>query len=330
MHYAGLDIHKEFTVGVIKTKDGELLKQDKFRNTEEEIKEFFEGFPSNDTEVVMESCCVWEHIYEKINSMGYKVKLANPLKTKAIAFARIKTDKIDASTLTDLLRANLVAESYIPPKEIRNVRDVVRQRRSLVRGRTQIKNKISAILNRNGITTPHKHLYPATINWLKDTIDVTDVLQSYFNLHEQYENEIKFVDEAIQNMASNNKQAQLLKTIPGIGSIRAMELIAEIGDINRFSNSSQLCSYAGLVPSIRQSGNSLKFGGLIRQASKTLKCTLIEASWVAVGRKEVNPLKLHYLRLKDKKGKQKAICATARKMLCVVHSMLRKNEEFRY
>jgi len=132
----------------------------------------------------------------------------------------------------------------------------------------------------------------------------------------------------MKDMAEDNKQACLLMTIPGIGAIRAMELLAEIADINRFENASKLCSYAGLVPSVKQSGNSLRFGRLIKQASKSLKYILIEASWNAVRTREANRLKLHYLKLCKKKSKQKAICATARKMLCVIHSMLRKNQEF--
>jgi transposase len=279
--------------------------------------------------VVIESTCLWEHIYDKLEKGGYQVKLSNPTKTKAIAFAKIKTDSVDASTLADLLRANLVAESYIPTKEVRALRDVVRQRKTLVKGRTQIKNKIHAILIRQGIKLPYKSLCPKAINWLNKNIDINDILINYFNILEQYNNEVKFIENRIEEIAYKNKQARLLMTIPGIGSIRAMEIIAEIADINRFENASKLCSYAGLVPSIRQSGNSLKFGSLIKQASRSLKNALIESSWVAVRSKETNSLKLHYLRLKDKKGKQKAICATARKMLCVIHAMLRKNQEFR-
>jgi transposase len=192
-------------------------------------------------------------------------------KTKAIAFAKIKTDSVDASTLADLLRANLVAESYIPTKEVRALRDVVRQRKTLVKGRTQIKNKIHAILIRQGIKLPYKSLCPKAINWLNKNIDINDILISYFNILEQYNNEVKFIENRIEEIAYKNKQARLLMTIPGIGSIRAMEIIAEIADINRFENASKLCSYAGLVPSIRQSGNSLKFGSLNKTSKQIIK-----------------------------------------------------------
>ena len=328
MYYAGLDIHKAFTVGVIKTKEGEEVNKGKFTNTEENFKGFFKDFPPNKTKVVIESTCLWEHIYDKLQALGYEVKLSNPTRTKAIAYAKIKTDSIDASTLADLLRANLIPESYIPNKETRKLRDVVRQRKSLVKGRTQIKNKIHSILIRQGIKLPYTSLCPSAVNWLEENIDINSILQTYFNLLEQYNNELQEIDNHIEKLAYKSKQAKLLMTIPGIGSIRAMDLIAEIADISRFESSSKLCSYAGLVPSIKQSGNSLRFGGLIRQASRSLKYILVEASWNAVRTKEANRLQLFYKKLKDKKGKQKAICATARKLCCVIYSMLRNQQEF--
>jgi len=187
MYYAGLDIHKETTTGAIKDKEGEVLNKSRFENTEENFKEFFRDFPPDKTKVVIESTCLWEHIYDKLEAMGYSIKLSNPNKTRLIAEAQIKTDAIDASTLADLLRANLVAESYIPSKKIRRLRDVTRQRKTLVKGRTQIKNKIHAILIRHGIKLPCKTLCPTSISWLHNNIDINDVLRSYFNILEQYE-----------------------------------------------------------------------------------------------------------------------------------------------
>jgi len=117
-------------------------------------------------------------------------------------------------------------------------------------------------------------------------------------------------------------------TIPGIAEIRAMQLVAEIGEIDRFKTSEMFCSYAGLVPGIRQSGTTLKFGKLVKQSNKIIKATLIEASWNIIRTKEPNDLKIFFKKLSKKKGKQKAICAVARKLGGIVHAMLRKQEEF--
>jgi transposase len=328
MQYVGLDIHKKFTYGVIKDKEGNILGESKFDNGEEQFNEFLSNYDSKETKIVMESTGVWEWIYEYLDGQGYKVILANPVRTKAIASAKIKTDKIDASILADLLRANLIAESYVPPKEVRKLRELTRQRNTLVKGRTQISNKIHAILTQNGLTLPWTGLCKKAISWLVELSEERPHLKSYINLHKKFTEEIKMVDNEIINFAEQDEHAQLLQTVPGIGPRRATELLSEIGEWDRFSDGRRLCCYAGLVPSVRQSGSTLKFGGLIKQANKSIKYILIETSWNLVRTKETNPLQEFYKKLEKKKGKQRAICATARKLCCVIYAMLRKQQTF--
>jgi transposase len=331
MNYIGMDIHKQFTVAVAKDRDGNKLAEEKFENSKDNFKIFLEEFAPEETKIVIESTSIWGYIYDMLEEMKYEVKLANPTKTRAIAEARIKTDSIDASTLCDLLRANLVAESYIPPKEIRNLRNIMRQRKTIVKMKTQVKNKIHAILLMNGIKLPYTTLGKTAMQWIIEEIKTTtikSVLVSYINLLEQHDFELKKLGERITEIAMQNKEAQILMTVHGIASVRALEIVAEIGDIKRFESSEKLCSYAGLVPGIRQSGAKLTFGRLIKQSNKSLKYVLVEASWSLVRVKENNRFRDFYLKLSKKKGKQKAICAVARKLCCVVYVMLTKNQEF--
>ena len=331
MNYIGMDIHKQFTVAVAKDKDGNKLAEEKFDNSQDNFKMFLKDFVPEETKIVIESTSIWEYIFEILDEMKYEVKLANPSKTRAIAEARIKTDSIDANTLCDLLRANLVAESYIPPKEIRNLRNIMRQRSSIVKGRTQMKNKIHAVLLMNGIKLPYTTLGIKSMQWIIEEIKITtikSVLVSYINIVEQFNFELKKLGERINEIAMQNEKAKLLMTIYGIASVRALEIIAEIGDIKRFESSKKLCSYAGLVPGIKQSGTKIVFGRLIKQANKNLKYVLVETCWNLIRIKENNKFRDFYLKLSKKKGKQKAICATARKLCCVVYAMLTKNQEF--
>ena len=330
MNYIGMVIHKQFTVAVVKDEQGNKLAEDKFDNSEDNFSRFLQAFQPQETKIVIESSSVWEYIYEILDSMSYEVKLANPVRTRAIAEARIKTDSIDASTLADLLRANLVAESYIPPKEIRRLREITRERKTFVKQITQIKNRIHAILTKRGIKIPTTTLCKGTLIWLREKFAEDNVMGHYLKLLEYHAKEMKSVDKQISILSIDNKDAKLLMTIPGIGSTRSLDIVAEIGEIGRFPSVDKLCSYAGLVPSIHQSGSTLRFGRLIKQSSKVLKYNLIEASWNIVRTKESNLLQEFYKKLAKKKGKQKAICATARKMCCVVYAMLKNREEFRY
>lgn len=330
MQYIGLDIHKKFSYGVIKDREGNILAEDKFDNGKEQFNKFLANSPPAETEIVMESTGVWEWIYEFLEEQKYKVILANPIRTKAIASAKVKTDRIDALILSDLLRANLIVQSYVPPKEIRILRELVRQRRTIVKGQTGISNKIHALLMQQGIALPWTTLGKKALVWLKEEFNNKPIMQSYLHLREQFREEIKKADSEIIIFAERDEHAQLLMTIPGIGPRRAVELLAEIGEWDRFSDSDHLCCYAGLVPSVRQSGSTLKFGSLIKQANTSIKYVLIEASWNIVRTKESNPLQEFYKKLKNKKGKQKAICATARKLCCVIYAMLRKQQTFMF
>ncbi len=325
-----MDIHKQFTVAVVKDEQGNKLVEDKFTNSEENFGSFMQQFKPEETKIVIESTCVWEYIYEILEAKKYEVKLANPLRTRAIAEARIKTDSVDASTLADLLRANLVAESYIPPKDVRRLREITRERRTFVKQTTQIKNKIHAILIKRGIELRYATLCNGAIRWIREKLSNEKIILHYLDLLEYHKHKLLEVDKTISDTAHANSNAKLLMTIPGIGTIRSLDIIAEIGEIERFPTANRLCSYAGLVPSIKQSGNTLRVGRLVKQASKVLKSTLIETCWNIVRTKEINLLKEFYKKLAKKKGKQKAICATARKLGCVIHAMLNNKEKFRY
>jgi len=330
MNYIGMDIHKQFTVAVVKDEQGNKLAEEKFTNSEDNFGDFMQQYKPEETKIVIESTCVWEYIYEILEAKKYKVKLANPLKTRAIAGARMKTDSLDASTLSDLLRGNLIFESYIPPKEIRRLREVTRERRTFVKQTTQIKNKIHAILIKRGVEIPSTTLCKSTLMWIREKFKEDNVILHYINLLEYHTKELESINEQIREKTEENKDAKLLMTIPGIAELRALDIIAEIGQISRFSSASHLSSYSGLVPSIKQSGNTLRFGKLVKQSSRTLKSDFIEACWNIVRTKESNPLQEFFKKLAKKKGKQKAICATARKLSCVVYVMLRDKKEFRY
>ena len=166
--------------------------------------------------------------------------------------------------------------------------------------------------------------------WIKDKLSDEKIILNYLDLLEYHKQKLFEIDKIISDTAYANNNAKLLMTIPGIASVRALDLAAEIGEISRFPTAEKLCSYSGLVPSVHQSGNTLRFGNLIKQASKNLKYTLIETCWTLAQSKESNSLQEFYKKLAKKKGKQKAICATARKLCCVIHAMLKNQEEFRY
>src|SRR5438132_7316212 len=214
-------------------------------------------------------------LYELIEDRHPDLVLAHPLKTKAIASARIKTDKIDATTLAHLLRADLVPAAYIPPRAVRDTREILRYRASLVRLRTQVKNKIAAILSKNGIVTPTKTAFGVKSRQFLATVAVRPcyrlALEGYLRQLAHLTDEITQAAQTIEAQAQADPEAQLLCTMPGIGAYSALLILSEIGNVHRFPDSRHLCSYAGLVPSVPSSiprrGTRCSWSGSCRRAA---------------------------------------------------------------
>ena len=146
---AGMDVHKKFCQIIVCTKEGEVIKEGKVKTSEREIREFFYGLKN--ITLAIEASRNYGYIVDALAKDGHEILMAHPLKTRAIAEAKVKSDKIDAKILADLARGNLLPTSWIPPKEIRELRDLVRQRIFLVRQRTKLKNRIHAELIKRGI-----------------------------------------------------------------------------------------------------------------------------------------------------------------------------------
>ena len=159
MLYAGLDVHKNFCQAIVITEKGKIVEEARIKNSREDIARFFSRFKEKEISIAMEACYAYEPVYEALESLGFASKLCHPLKTKAIAYARVKTDRIDARILADLLRSNLLPEAYVPKKEIRELRKLCRERKKIVAERTRWKNRIRHELVRNGIKHCFRNLW---------------------------------------------------------------------------------------------------------------------------------------------------------------------------
>ena len=159
MRYIGVDVGKKRCQSCIMDADGEILDEFPFTNNGEGIQRLLELVSDVQCKAVVESTGnLWLRIYEALETHGVEMKLANSYKTKAIASARIKTDKLSARILAHLLRADLIAECYVAPREVRQVRALLRQRASLVKMRTMVKNRVHAIVDQRGLRCEYSDL----------------------------------------------------------------------------------------------------------------------------------------------------------------------------
>jgi transposase len=153
MLYAGVDAHKKYCQVVLTDDHGTKLAQASLANDLGCFQEFFNQ-AAEPVKAVVEAGRTRGVIYDLLESIGVEPVLANPLKTRAIAEAKIKTDTIDAQTLAALLRADLIPTVHVLSQEVRAQKNLLRQRCWLVELKTRVKNRTHHILDRNHITLP--------------------------------------------------------------------------------------------------------------------------------------------------------------------------------
>jgi transposase len=315
------------------TEKGLLLDELSFENNSTGLSALIERIRNHgQARAVLESTGnFWIKTYEALEAANVKVTLSNPMKTRAIAEARIKTDKIDAQTLAHLLRADLVAASYVPDKETRMRRALLRHRASLVKTRTEIKNRIHNLLDKYDLRSEFSDLFGKHgLEWLYGlqlpAIDKA-ILNSDLQLLESLNQQIQSMNVEIAKLACNQEDVKLLMTMPGVDYYAAMIISSEIGDVKRFSAAEKLTSWAGLAPSIHQSGSRVRRGHITKQGSRMLRWILVQA---AQNSHRCDPRFQHlYRRIAARRGENKAIIAVAREMLVIIYYMLTRREEYR-
>lgn len=253
------------------------------------------------------------------------------LLSRLIAEARVKTDKVNARVLAQLLRADMLPLCFVPTRMQRDRRQFIRHRVHLVKMRTEVKNRIHALLDRHGLRCPYKTLFSKKdLEWLcslKLGFSDDAVLRSELALLEALDEQISFMEAKIAAVAVNDERVRLLMTMPGLGCFAASLLVAEICDISRFSSDKKLVSWAGLAPGIRQSGDKVVHGRITRQGNRLVRWVLVQAAHIA--RLHDERFREFYERYARRKGDKKAVVAVAHEMLRVVWFMLKRNEAYR-
>lgn len=328
--YIGLDIHKKFAFAVVINSKGIAKEERKIKNDPHDLEKFFKKY-DKDSNIVLESCSCWEHYYDYITDMGFtNVVLANPSKVGLIARSRKKTDAHDARILADLLRSNMLPTSYAPPNVIRNQRKLTRYRAAIGQRKSRLKSAIHAILIRNGIEHNFTDLFGvAGIEYLR-SIDLPMIerfqLDQCLELIRHHDVHITKTQSMIEDFVQYLPEVKLLMTIPGISYYSGLSIFGEIGEIQRFHSSKKLTAFAGLNPSVSQSGDKCYTGRIAKQGNKHLRWMLGQCANIAIMHDPT--LSKIYYRLRKRKNHNVAITTIARKMLCFIYIMLKHNLEY--
>jgi transposase len=322
--FLGIDLHDHETQVAVVDDDGNL--QNEFRLPTDRLDDLAEEYAGS--EAAIEASGIYRHAYEMLDE-HLDVIVANPSQNRLIADATVKTDRLDAKRLAHLLHNGWVAESYVPEDEIRELRDLVRARKSLVEERTAEKNRIRAVLKSTNNTYDSELFGPTGREFLAE-LSLGDpdrtIIEAHLAVIDELDEQIGVLEEKIEQRVLESPAAQLLLTIPGVGQTTAAVIVAELGEIDRFDTHKEVVSYAGLDPMVHQSGETELHGSISKEGPGALRWALVQSARIAVQCEDY--FGNFYTRLERKKNDQIAIVATARKMLVSVFYMLKRSEPF--
>jgi transposase len=327
-----MDAHREFAQLAV-VEDGLVRDEGRIDVTPEALRSWASGLQQND-EVALEATGNSDAIDNLLTPLVGRVVVSNPSKTRAIAEAKVKTDKVDARILAQLLAADFLPPMWLPDEGTRSLRRQVMRRAHIVPQRTRLKNRVHAILARNlAPTPPVSDLFGKTgRHWLSRQALPTDERASVQALLRQldfHSGELSAVDKELAVEALTDPVVARLMMIPGVDAIAGISIVAAVGNLSRFDDPDKLVAYVGLHPKIRQSGNSAPVHGRISKAGRAhVRGVLVEAAWSAS--RAPGPLRAFYQRIKARPGFQTAIVATARKMTVLAWHLVTKDQDYAF
>jgi transposase len=281
-HYIGVDLHKASFHACAVDERGARCWEDRFPRTEIGIAAFLMRC-SSEVEVAVEASGPTWSFADRVVASVAQVYVVDAARTRLKAGYAAKTDRLDARRLADALRRDSIVGIYYPPVAIRDLRELCRYRIGLARSRAALKQRIHALLLRQGVELPdvadlfgqrgRRWLEALTLpGWAGES------LTGFLGLFDRFTAELERIECAVDAHAASDPIVAALQTLPGIGPVLGVTIRAEIGVIERFPDAPHLASYAGLVPRVDNSGRRVRYGPLTKRGSGWLRWALTEAA----------------------------------------------------
>jgi transposase len=329
-----LDIHKKYCVIGGVDREGRVVLP-AVRVEHADLEGWLKKNLRSTDHVVFESTTNAWHVYDLLEPLVERVVVANPAKVKQIANARVKTDVRDTFILARLLAANLVPDVWVPPAHVREMRQLLSQRRQLVETHTQIVNRMHSVAHRHHLQHERgKRFNEKNTLWQKDKrLSRVEQFQLELEMENRayIEKQISRIGKEVAKMSHQKPWAEsmtYMMQLPGFGVITGMTVLAAIGEIQRFGSANHLASYSGLTGGLEQSGTKLVQKGITKEGRKELRWAMVEVAQRAV---KSDP---HWTRKFQEMGKRmhrnQAIVAVARQLLELVWYVLIRRQPYRH
>ena len=327
--YVGVDWHKRTSTWVAINEERKKVYERVWDCTPEAVAAAVTSLPAKpeETKLAVEPVCGWRWMTNLCTQTGIDVRIANTIKLRQIADSGQKTDKNDALTLAELLRADYLPEAYKVPDDIYELRMLVRERAHFISQSTGTKCRIHSVCTgRGNHVTAERPLHKAG----KDTLYTKE--SSLYEMYESLEEIARHVTNIEKRITDTIKETttyKILLSLPGIGPVTAAAIYAEVGDFKRFKTPSALISYAGIYPKERSSGNTKRYGSISKAGSRVLRYSIIEAAMRVRDTDKSHNLYTHYLSAKDRhKTPKQARIVVAHKLLTIAWHLVQRGMKY--
>jgi transposase len=336
--YIAFDSHKRYTLAERDPVAGGRPRQRRIEHRRGAIRKYLgQGDPGG--AVAVEATGNWYWIVDEIEQAGYEALLVHPGKAKLMMGMINKTDKLDVHGLNRLQRNKTLPTVWVPPGELRDLRELTRTRMVLTRQRTRLKNRLGATLDKYGLVVEgfsDRFGVSARRRWPKLVAQLPPqtrfCVEALLEELDRVTDRIGQFEKQLAKVVKETESTQLLLTLPGVGRILAPVIALEVGDVSRFPDAEHLASYAGTTPRVHSSGDKTRYGRLRSDVNRYLKWAFVEAANTNALHHRLHPgrhVSRLYYRLKSRKGHPKAIGAVARHLAEASWHVLSRCEAYR-
>lgn len=330
MIHVGIDLHAYNMVNKAINSNGELVREAKLPTDEEELADFFADF-NEPVQAVVECTSFWYWLSDWCRAHDIPLTLAHAKMTKAISYAKVKTDKVDAKTLAQLLRADLIPEAHQVAPDQRDLRELTRGRLRMVQQRERLQSTVWNLTAKYNVHIDEVGWrYPQElIEWLTGQLPEVGMLEAKLLVKQiiQLQNHTEQMEEAIEEQGEFTSDLELILPVPGIGLVDGWSILAEIGDITRFPSDKQFSSYCRLVPGSNNSGGKTRHKSGSKDGNKYLRMAFGQAAVAAYSQYGV--VKKFYNKIKRRSGKKIARTVVAKELSKIIWHILTKQEPYK-
>lgn len=336
--FIGCDAHKKFSVFASMDEKGEYGRTIRVGHDRAVFREFLRELPAG-SEIALETSGCYYWIVDEMEQAGHQPRLAHALTAKRRMEGRHKTNERDARGLAMLLRNGTLPVVWIPPKELRDQREMLRWRMWLSHTRSRVKNRIHAVLQRYNVTIDYADLFGdgGRAELLRRLGEVPtysrESLVEQLQTVDWLESQVEECEQVLEGMLYPSVERDLLDSLPCVGKVLSAVLALEMGEVRRFPSAEDFASYAGVVQRAVESADWKLHGRCPRDCNVYLKWAYVEAAnLISIHRKqwaERHVVQLYERVKQSSKMHGKATVAVARHLAEASYWMLTKQEVYR-